>query len=168
MGRGFPYAPGMRIAPGDLDDPRIVAILEAHLATMRATSPPESIHALDLAELRAPEISFWAGWDAETLIAVGALKTLSAEHGEIKSMHTTEAARGRGAGTAMLVHLIGLARSVGMRRLSLETGSQDAFAPARRLYLRHGFVDCPPFADYRLDPNSVFMTREMSGRRETT
>jgi putative acetyltransferase len=150
-----------RIIAGDLDDPRIVELLRVHLARARAESPPCSAHALDLSGLRPPEIAFWAMWEGEALVAVGALKRLSPDHGEVKSMHTAEAMRATGAGAAMLRHIIAAARARGFSRLSLETGAQDYFRPARALYARHGFAVCPPFADYRPDPNSVFLSREV-------
>lgn len=151
----------MKIAPGNLDDPRIIALLGQHLETMHAASPPESVHALDLSGLKRPEISFWAAWDGETLLGVGALKALGAGHGEVKSMHIVAAARKRGIGQAMLDHVIKAARASGMTRLSLETGSMDAFIPARTLYASNGFTLCPPFGDYWDDPASVCMTREI-------
>jgi putative acetyltransferase len=92
----------------------------------------------------------------------GALKTLDATHGEIKSMHTAAVSRGKGIGARMLTHIIDDARRRGLTRLSLETGSMAAFAPARGLYERFGFIYCAPFADYVPDPNSVFMTRELA------
>lgn len=148
----------MHIERDDLRRPAIHALLDEHLAQMRATSPPESVHALDLDRLRAPSISFWSIWDGETLLGCGALKQLDPQHGEIKSMRTPQQQRRRGAGRAMLEHLIAEARTRGYRRLSLETGSQPAFVAARALYRSAGFVPCPPFADYRDDPNSVFLT----------
>ncbi|GAB4367911.1 MAG: GNAT family N-acetyltransferase [Kiloniellaceae bacterium] len=153
--------PIMHIRLDDLRGPEIAALLEAHLALMRATSPPESTHALDLDGLRRPEIAFWTLWDGDDLLGCGALKQLDAAHGEIKSMHTAKAARGRGVARRMLAHIIAEARARGYRRLSLETGSMDAFAPARGLYAAFGFTFCEPFADYVLDPNSVFMTLEL-------
>lgn len=153
----------MRIIEGGLDDLRVVELLRAHIISARAESPPESVHALDLSGLRAPGIAFWAIWEDEALLGVGALKRLSADHGEVKSMHTAAAMRGRGVASAMLRHLIATARTRVMSRLSLETGSSDYFAPARALYRRHGFVECPPFADYRPDPHSVFMTLDLRG-----
>jgi putative acetyltransferase len=148
----------MHILEGGLDDPRVVALLETHVTRARAETAPGSAHALDLSGLRAPEVTFWSVWDGEELVGVGALKRLSAEHGEIKSMHTAQAARGRGVGSVLLRHIMAAARRRGMRRLSLETGSWAYFLPARALYARHGFVECGPFGDYREDPNSVFMT----------
>ncbi len=148
----------MKIVPGDFSDPRVVDLLRIHTTTARAQSLPCSAHALDLEELKAPEISFWAVWDGGTLMGIGALKELDPAHGEVKSMHTPEAMRGRGAGRAMLRHIIANARTRGYARLSLETGSMAYFEPARALYLRHGFTECEPFAGYVLDPNSVYMT----------
>jgi len=148
----------MIIVPGDLSDPRIIALLELHVARALATGPPESCHAFDVAGLQVPEVTFWAGWEAAHLAAIGALLELSPTHGEVKSMHTVEEMRGRGFGDAMLNHIVSTARQRGYQRLSLETGAMDYFAPARALYARHGFIECPPFGDYKIDPNCVFMT----------
>jgi len=148
----------MRIAEGGLDDPRVIALLDLHVARAWAETARGSAHALDLPGLKAPEMTFWSVWEGETLVGVGALKQLGADHGEVKSMHTAEAMRGRGVGSALLCHMIASARARGMVRLSLETGSWPYFASARAFYARHGFVECPPFGDYRPDPNSVFMT----------
>ncbi len=151
----------LTIVPGDLDDPRVVALLTLHHTTAHAVTPKGSAHALDLDGLRAPGIGFWAAWEGETLMAIGALRQIAPDHGEVKSMHTPLAHRGRGAGGAMVRHIIGAARARGYARLSLETGSFDYFAPARALYRRHGFVECAPYDRYRLDPNSTFMTLEL-------
>jgi len=114
-----------------------------------------------LAGLNSPEICFWSAWDGDDLLAVAAMKRLSHSHGEVKSMHTAEAVRRRGVGAAILEHIIDVARNRGIKKLSLETGSWPFFQPAVALYERHGFVECPPFGDYKLDPNSIFMTREV-------
>ena len=151
----------MKISPGDLDDPRIVGLLRTHLARARAETGEGSAHALDVDALRAPAIDFWAIWEGDNLLGIGALKRLSAEHGEVKSMHVDQARRGAGAGSLMLGHIIEAAAAKGMARLSLETGSWEYFKPARALYVRHGFAECGPFADYRADPASVFMTRDL-------
>lgn len=148
----------INIIPGELSDPRIIALLRIHLAKAREETPPESVHALDLAGLRAPEITFWAAWEDARLLGVGALKQLTPDHGEIKSMHTAEAMRGKGVGSVLVRHIIATARERGYSRLSLETGAMDYFQAARALYRRHGFIECAPFAEYILDPNSVFMT----------
>jgi putative acetyltransferase len=149
------------IIPGGLDDARVRALLEEHLRTARAATAACSDHALEIDELQAPDISFWAAWDDEVLLGVGALKRLSPEHGEVKSMHTATSRRREGVGSAMLAHIINAARAMGLARLSLETGSADYFVAARELYRRHGFVECPPFGEYIVDPNSVFMSRTL-------
>ncbi|MPR00390.1 GNAT family N-acetyltransferase [Modestobacter sp. I12A-02628] len=149
----------MRIEVDDLTRPAVVGLLAEHLADMHATSPACSVHALDLTGLRDPAVTVWTAWDGDTLLGCAALKRLSADHGEVKSMRTASAARGRGVGATLLAHLLAEARRRGWTRLSLETGSQDAFGPARRLYLRHGFEPCPPFADYTDDPNSTYLNR---------
>ena len=151
----------IRIIEGGLGDPRVVALLHTHVTRARAETAPGSAHALDLSGLRAPEVTFWSAWEGDTVVGVGALKRLSADHGEIKSMHTAETARGRGVGSALLRQIMAVARERGMSRISLETGSWAYFAPARALYAKHGFVECGPFGEYRVDANSVFMTREV-------
>jgi putative acetyltransferase len=143
----------------DLRGPEVAAFLEEHLEDMRAVSPPESKHALDLDALRKPEITFWTVWDGDLLVGCGALKELDPTHAEIKSMRTAAACRGRGVASAMLRHILHEAGSRGYLRLSLETGSGEFFAAARALYEKFGFVVCQPFADYKPDPNSYFMTR---------
>jgi len=148
----------MHIVEGGLDDPHVVELLRTHLTRATAETAPGSAHALDLSALRAPEVTFWSAWEDEVLVGVGALKQLSADHGEVKSMHTAAAMRRRGVATALLRHILAAAQARALSRVSLETGSWPFFAPARALYARHGFVECAPFGDYRPDPNSVFMT----------
>lgn len=150
--------PELRILPDDLRGPAIAEFLAEHLAEMRAVSPPESKHALDLDGLRAPGVTFWSVYDGPALVACGALKELDPHHGEIKSMRTARTCRGRGVASALLAHVVAAARGRGYRRLSLETGSMAFFAPARALYEKFGFRPCAPFAQYSEDPNSVFMT----------
>ena len=145
----------------DLSGPEIAELLTEHLRDMHLHSPPESVHALDLDELRQPEITFWTVWHGEKLAGCGALKELDPTHGEIKSMRTSYEFRGKGAGKFVLRHILDEGRRRGYKRLSLETGSMAAFDPARRLYESHGFEYCGPFAEYTLDTNSVFMTREL-------
>jgi putative acetyltransferase len=157
----------VRITPGDLDDPRVADLLRMHLTGARAQTAPGSAHALDLDGLRSPDVSFWTMWDGDELVGMGALRRLSPDHGEVKSMHTVQAARRRGAGSAMLRHIIAAARAGGLTRLSLETGSWDYFRPAVALYARHGFTECPPFSGYRADPNSVFMTLDLREPRSS-
>jgi putative acetyltransferase len=157
----------MIIREDDLRGPEIAALLEAHLNLMRSISPPESVHALDLDALRAPEITFWTVWDGAILLGCGALKEIDPAHGEIKSMHTAQAARGKGVARRLLQHVLEEARQRGFRRLSLETGATGDFAAARGLYAGFGFAFCGPFADYALDPFSVFMTLELGAARQT-
>lgn len=147
----------MRIETDDLTRPQVHALLEEHLRNMYELSPPENVFALDLSRLRVPEITFWTVWEGDALMGCGALKALSPVHGEIKSMRTPAAARGRGAGRAVLRHIIGVARQRGYQTLSLETGSHPAFGPAHALYRAHGFVPSGPFGSYVEDPHSVFM-----------
>ena len=156
----------MRIELDDLSRPQVHALLREHLSNMYELSPPESVHALDLTKLRSPDIAFWTVWDESLLLGCGALKELSSTHGEVKSMRTPKSLRRRGAGRAVLVHIVGEARSRGYRRLSLETGSNEAFKPAQKLYESFGFTYCGPFGDYKADPNSVFMTLELLHRGE--
>jgi putative acetyltransferase len=151
----------MQISIDDLSSPAVHALLEEHLRSMYETSPPESVHALDLTELRRPEITFWAVWEGEELLGCGALKELGPQHGEVKSMRTANAHRRKGVARAVLAHIIDEARRRSYSRLSLETGSMAAFEPARKLYESFGFTYCEPFADYVLDPNSVFMELEI-------
>ncbi|HST06757.1 MAG TPA: GNAT family N-acetyltransferase [Gemmatimonadaceae bacterium] len=151
----------MRIELDDLSRPEVHDLLREHLDNMYELSPPESVHALDLTKLRAPDITFWTAWDDSALLGCGALKQLTPTHGEIKSMRTPIALRRRGAGRAILAHIVNEAKRRGYRRLSLETGSQDGFRPAQELYQSAGFTYCGPFAEYTDDPNSVFMTLEL-------
>ena len=151
----------MRIELDDLTRPQVQALLREHLENMYAVSPPESVHALDLDALRKPDVTFWSVWEGDRLLGCGALKALDARHGEIKSMRTAPAHRRRGVARVVLQHIIDEARSRRYERLSLETGSMDAFLPAHRLYESFGFEYCAPFADYVLDPNSVFMTKRL-------
>jgi len=151
----------MTIVDGGLDDPRVQALLAHHFTTARAQTARGSAHALDLGGLKSPDIQFWAAWEDESVVGIGALKRLSPSHGEVKSMHTAASRRRQGVASAMLRHIIHAARELGLSRVSLETGSWPYFDPARELYRRHGFVECPPFGDYAPDPNSVFMTLEL-------
>ncbi|MCK6425798.1 MAG: GNAT family N-acetyltransferase [Burkholderiaceae bacterium] len=151
----------MHIRVDDLTHPAVQALLREHLAGMHAQSPPESVHALGLDRLRAPDITFWAVWEDENLLGCGALRQLDDRHGELKSMRTAQAHLRRGVGSALLTHILDEARRRGLTRLSLETGSTPGFDPARRLYARFGFTECGPFADYAEDPFSVFMTRSL-------
>lgn len=149
------------IREDDLRGEAIARLLQRHLDFAHEHTPPESIHALDIERLRVPEITFWSAWEGDGLLGCIALRALSADHGEIKSMHTVAEARGRGIGRRLLTHLITVAQERGYRRLSLETGTTLGFAAARALYSGFGFAPCPPFGSYRIDPVSVCMTREI-------
>ncbi|GGW61302.1 GNAT family N-acetyltransferase [Alishewanella tabrizica] len=151
----------MQIILDPLTSPAVMALLEGHLADMYATSPPESVHALDIAKLKAPDIRFWTAWDEGELLGCVALKLHSATLGEIKSMRTAPAARGKGFGRVLLQHLEQEAKQLGITELYLETGSMDFFLPARRLYESAGFVHCGPFADYTEDPLSTYMMKNV-------
>jgi putative acetyltransferase len=132
-----------RIVPGGLGDPRVIGLLQTHVAAAMADMPSESCHALDVAGLQRPEISFWAIWDGAEPVGVGALKD-------------------------MIRHIIAIARARGFRRLSLETGAIPYFLPARALYARHGFTECGPYEGYQPDPNSVFMTLDLAADPATS
>ena len=151
----------MDIRTDNLTGSRIRLFLEEHLEDMTRTSPPESIHALDLDGLRKPEVTFWSVWSNNELLGCGALKELNPRHGEIKSMRTASASRHQGVASRLLSYILEEARKRNYERVSLETGSMDFFAPARGLYVKFGFKKCDPFADYIEDPNSVYMTREL-------
>jgi putative acetyltransferase len=149
----------LRIVNGGLDDERVVAMLKFHFDTNISVTPAGSAHVFDVSRLKEPDISFWSAWQNETLMGTGALKRMDSDNGEVKSMHTLLSARRSGVGQAMLDHIMKEARAVGLKKLWLETGSFDFFAPARALYARNGFVECGPFAGYKPDANSTFMTR---------
>ena len=148
----------MNIKIDDLQHPAVHALLNEHLQSMYELSPPESVHALDIEKLRGPDITFWTVWEDSILLGCGALKELEERHGEIKSMRTPIAQRRKGAGRAILAHIIAVAQERSYERLSLETGSAEEFLPARMLYESFGFTYCGPFDDYEEDPHSVFMT----------
>ena len=153
--------PAITFARDDLTSPQTRALIAEHLAAMFETSPPESVHALGIEALQAPEIEFWVARVDGVLAGCGALKRLDPARAELKSMRVTEPFRGRGIGAAILEHLTERARAGGVTSLWLETGSGPAFAAASRLYLRAGFELCPPFGDYVEDPFSVFMTKRL-------
>jgi putative acetyltransferase len=157
----------LRIELDDLSHEDVKRLIAEHLADLHATSPADSVHALDHGGLREADLSFWTVWDGANLIGCGALKQLHPSEGEIKAMRTRQEARGRGVAAHVLTFLIDESRQRGYHRVSLETGTQDFFAPARRLYARHGFVTCPPFGDYAQDPNSTFMTLRLSPQTPT-
>lgn len=150
-----------RIVADDLSGSQIAELLQLHLDEMHQWSPPESVHAMPVERLRQPDVTFFSAWDGNRLAACGAIKQIEPGHGELKSMRAHPDYRGKGAGKAILLHLLGAARQRGYGRVSLETGRPEPFLPARRLYESHGFVECPPFADYTDDPFSLCMTKTL-------
>lgn len=153
----------MRIVVDDLSGPDIAEFLAEHLRQMRAITPLESKHALDLDGLRSPEVTMWSvrdgDSDAEAVLGCGAIQRLDAGHAELKSMRTSPARARSGIASRLLTHILDESRRMGFTRLSLETGTAEFFLPARRLYEKFGFDYCGPFADYRPDPHSAYMTR---------
>jgi len=145
----------------DLTGTQVQALIKEHLQGMFEHSPPESVHALDLSGLKGPDITFWSAWEQGELLGCGALKELNPEHGELKSMRTAVLHLRKGVGRNILEHIIAVAKERGYRRLSLETGSMEAFEPARRMYENAGFRYCGPFGNYAEDPYSAFMTMEL-------
>ena len=152
------------IREDDLSGPEIVALLQTHQDDQALRSPSNSNHTLDLDGLQAPDVTLWSAWQDDALLGCGALKEIEPGHGEIKSMHTALAHRGKGVAARLVEYILAEAQRRGYRRLSLETGSAESFAPARALYARFGFRDCPPFAGYPEDPYSAFMTLELKPR----
>ena len=153
----------MRIIQDDLSSETTIALIREHVTDLAGHSPAESCHALDIDALRAPGMMFWSVWEGDTIAGCGALKALDETHGEIKSMRTADTHLRRGVAAKLLDHIIREARARGFKRLSLETGPHDIFAPARSLYARFGFEICPPFGSYCEDPYSVFMTKSLEG-----
>jgi putative acetyltransferase len=155
----------IRILQADLDDPRVVELIENHVLAARRQTAPGSAHALDLSGLRSSDVSVWVADRGDAIVGTGALKRLSEVEGEVKSMYTSPSARRLGVASIMLSHIVDAARNEGLSRLSLETGSWPYFDPARALYASFGFVECEPFGEYREDPNSVFMTLNIDDSR---
>ena len=155
----------MEIQKDDLSGPEITGLIHEHLRSMALVSPPESRHALDIEGLKKPGLTFWTIWNGPDLAGCGALMEIDSKHGEIKSMRTASTYRRKGVASKMLQHLIQEALSRGYDRLSLETGSMEYFEPARRLYAKFGFTSCGPFASYKADPNSTFMTKALATNR---
>ncbi|HAS6504022.1 TPA: GNAT family N-acetyltransferase [Vibrio parahaemolyticus] len=152
----------MEIKIDDLSGGEVIRLLEEHLADMYAISPPESVHALDAKALKSPKITFFSAWKNSELQGCLAIKELTPDHIELKSMRTSQSARKSGVATKLLNHALNEAIDRGYRKVSLETGTQEFFKPARNLYEKFGFTYCEPFADYKLDPHSHFLTRELA------
>lgn len=151
----------MEIKQDNLDDGQVIALLEEHLSDMYATSPPESVHALDLQTLKSPHIIFFSAWINGSLAGCIAIQNLDSQNAEIKSMRTSHQFRGQGVASKLLLFVLSFAKEEGYKTISLETGTQDYFLPARKLYEKFGFSECGPFSNYKLDPNSYFMRREV-------
>ncbi|EGR1589647.1 GNAT family N-acetyltransferase [Vibrio parahaemolyticus] len=151
----------MEIKIDDLSGGEVFKLLEEHLADMYATSPPESAHALDVHALKSPDITFFSGWIGNELQGCLAIKQLTPQHIELKSMRTSSSSRKSGVATQLLAHVLNVAIDRGHQKVSLETGTHEFFQPARNLYEKFGFTYCAPFADYKLDPHSYFMTRDL-------
>ena len=147
----------MKIKVDDLSDPRIAAFLEEHIEEMRSVSPSQTKNTLDVKGLRKPDITFWAAWQGEEIVACGALKELSSSHAEVKSMRVSPAHRGKKLASKMLKHILSEAKLRGYQKLSLETGPMAFFEPAHQLYRKFGFKNCAPFGSYKEDPGSIFM-----------
>ncbi|HFI8712562.1 TPA: GNAT family N-acetyltransferase [Escherichia coli] len=146
------------IKTDDLTHPAVQALVAYHISGMLQQSPPESSHALDVQKLRNPTVTFWSVWEGEQLAGIGALKLLDDKHGELKSMRTAPNYLRRGVASLILRHILQVAHDRCLHRLNLETGTQAGFTACHQLYLKHGFVDCEPFADYQLDPHSRFLS----------
>ncbi|MFD0678454.1 MULTISPECIES: GNAT family N-acetyltransferase [unclassified Paenibacillus] len=151
----------MIILLDDLSGPEVTSLIGEHLQSMTLHSPPESIHALNLEGLKKPDVTFWSAWEEDQLVGCGALKEIDDQHGEVKSMRTSTQHLRKGVAKGILTHIIEEAKRRGYQRLSLETGSMEAFEPARRLYESFGFQYCEPFSDYIEDPYSTFMKLEL-------
>jgi putative acetyltransferase len=154
----------LSISRADFTDPGLTAFLQAHLDDLEQTAPPESRHALDLTALQVPGVRLWVAADADGIVGTAALAALEERHEELKSMRTEPRVRGRGIASGLLAHLLEDARSRGVERVSLETGSMAFFDPARACYAKAGFVPCPAFGSYAEDPLSTFMTLPLSRR----
>jgi putative acetyltransferase len=150
-----------RIVEDDLAGEAVIELLAFHLAEMHRLSPPCKVHAMPAERLRQPDVTFYSAWDGERLAAVGALREIEPGRGELKSMRATPEYRGRGAGEAILLHLVGEARRRGYGWLGLETGRPDAYRPAQNLYRKHGFTECEDFGDYVGDDFSMCMSRAL-------
>jgi putative acetyltransferase len=152
---------GYRIVEDDLRGAEVTALLVLHLEEMHRLSPPCKVHAMPVERLRQPDVTFYSAWDGEALAAVGALREIEPGRGELKSMRATPAYRGKGAGEAILLHLMAEARRRGYRWLGLETGRPESYRPAQNLYRKHGFAECEDFGDYAADDFSVCMSRQL-------
>lgn len=156
-----PLDDGIDIRQDDVSDHYIVALLEEHRQEMFKYSPPESVHALDLEGMRASEVTFWSAWINGEFAGCGALKQLNSTHAELKSMKTASGHLRKGVAARLLEHMLDIATQRNYQKVSLETGTMEAFQPARALYAKYGFIECPPFASYVDDLHSTFMSKSL-------
>ncbi|MWC29346.1 GNAT family N-acetyltransferase [Paenibacillus sp. MMS18-CY102] len=151
----------MKIIVDDLTGPEVQALIQEHLKGMHEDTPPESVYALGIDELKKPGVTFWSAWEDDEILGCGAIKELDSSHGELKSMRTSAAHLRKGVARHILERILQEAKDRGYKRISLETGSLPSFKPATKLYESFGFEYCGPFADYPEDPYSLFMTKEL-------
>ena len=144
---------------GNFDNPKVHELLSKHFVELRAASPEGSAHVLDIPGLKVSSIKFWSLWQDENLIGCGALKFLDENHGEFKSIRIHDNFRNKGYGINVINHLINEAKKLNIKKLSIETGAGDFFLPARKLFKKCKFEECQPFAHYKEDVNSVYLTK---------
>ena len=148
-----------KIIEGNFDHPEVNELLKKHFIELRAASPEESTHVLDIDGLKTPSIKFWSLWENNRLLGCGALKFLDKEHGEFKSIRIHDDFRNQGNGIKVIKHLIDEAKKLKIKRISLETGAGKFFDPARKLFKKCNFTPCKPFAHYKEDVNSIYLTK---------
>jgi len=151
----------IRSVEGNFDNPEVNELLTKHFIELRAASPEGSAHVLDIPGLKIPSIKFWSLWENEKLFGCGALKFLEKDHGEFKSIRVHDNFRKKGNGVKVINHLIEEAKKLDIKRLSIETGAGDFFIPARKLFNKCNFLPCKPFAHYKLDKNSIYLTKQI-------
>ena len=152
----------MKSVEGNFDNSEVDKLLRKHFVELRSVSPPGSTHVLDIDGLKVPSIKFWSLWENEKIIGCGALKFLNENHGEFKSIRVVDRYRGKGYGQKIITHLIGEAKKLNIEKISIETGSGEFFKSARNLFKKFGFKKCEPFAHYKIDSNSCYMTLEIN------
>ncbi len=151
---------------GNFDHPEVNELLKKHFVELRAASPEGSAHVLDIPGLKVDSIKFWSLWENEKLLGCGALKFLGKHHGEFKSIRVHDDFRQKGKGLKIIEHLIGEAKKLNIIRISIETGAGDFFKPARKLFKKCDFKTCKPFAHYKEDLNSIYLTKLINNKLE--
>ena len=151
----------MKSIEGNFEHLKVNDLLVKHFKELKSVSPEGSAHVLDISGLKDPSIKFWSIWEENTLIGCGALKFLDENHGEFKSIRVVDDYRKKGYGFKIINHLIEEAKKLNVKKLSLETGSGDFFLPARKLFQKVGFEKCSPFAHYKEDTNSCYMSLDL-------